>query len=758
MSSSALQASGVVAFAVSCCLFVGLRSIHFQLRGLKTEIARRNRRDFIGRDYVSTTGNVDLLLELHSVMSQEPNVEAVLQRVVEVAYKFLRAQRISVMVLNHDKTRFIVLASKDAAGEEIDATQGIGSAVVASGELLHIRNAYKDSRFNPHFDQVTGFRTESMLCCPMKVNGETIGVVYVINKLNDEEEIVDFEKADEDLLRHFAATASIAIKKTQMHHDAVRAQKNSEALLSIVRSRTSNEELEKILATTILAVRQLILPDRVSVYICDATSQEIWMIRSCTEGLEGITMKFGQGIAGFVAATGQSIRIPDAYQDSRFNDAVDRETGYRTKGVLCVGVPGFSSNSKPIAVVQLLNKMNDKPFNQDDQDSLELLCKELSFSLRQKVEQMSYLRQTTLNRDRSVKRVESICMEESFLYEFGAVSQCYKFSAMIPSRHITETESVGFSSEECNFFDEWDYDPLFASDSDLMQNALIMFADFSLVETFNIDHRKLKNLIMGAHALYHDDTPFHNFKHAWSVMHMSYMILRHGAAQYLTPLDVLATLVAALCHDLDHPGTNNGYEVASQSDLALTHSYDAVLERHHASMTHRLLSSHSSNILEGLPEEEEKYVRGVITDAIMATNMAEHFKHVERLEVLSKNDPPFDINSPSSRRELVGYIVHTADLSAQTLPLELACAWGERCISEFRRQAELEKQNGYPVTAFMASLDTDEQVMRTQAGFVGSIVLPLWSAMAVCFPALHIRCCQAQSNHDYYSSRALLQS
>lgn len=285
-----------------------------------------------------------------------------------------------------------------------------------------------------------------------------------------------------------------------------------------------------------------------------------------------------------------------------------------------------------------------------------------------------------------------------------------------------------------------------------MQYSVQMFADFGLLDTLNIDIRKLKNFIMGAHALYHEDAHFHNFNHAWSVMHMSFLILRHGASKYLTPLDILSVLIAALCHDVDHPGTNNGFEVASQSELALTHSYDAVLERHHSSMTHRLLTSANSNILEHLSLEEQNYVQGVVTDAILSTNMSVHFAHVERLEIAAKNEKaPFDITSSSSRRDLVGHVVHAADLSGQALPLELAKVWGDNCLAEFVHQAKQEAMNGYPVTGYMAALQTDLQRFRAQVGFVGNIVLPLWTAMAACFPALSSRSCQAQSNHDYYT-------
>jgi GAF domain-containing protein len=808
----------VFAFALTSSLYIGYCNISKQLRNLKNEVALCNRRDFTKRLEISNeipSKKVDLLLEMHSVISQE-NIEGeqiyffacllstvplfvvctvsllhcstlfghlpcgfgtqhltfflvflvvlidVVQRVVGVAYNVFSAQRISVMILNRQKTHFTVLASKDAEGKEFDATKGLGGVVLASGEIVNVKDAYHDSRFSRDCDIQTGFRTQSLLCAPLIADNETVGVVYVINKFNADGDITEFDAGDEGMLEYFASTASIAIKKAQMYHDAIRSEKNAQALLSVVRSRSSDEVLENVFESTIASIFKLIFPDCISVYVCDPVTQEAWVCIN-QGGVEGVSVKYGQGIAGTVAITGETIRVSDAYADGRFYAAIDRMSGYKTKSVLCAAVSGFATNSKPVVVIQLLNKLNGKYFTQDDEDSLVILCKELSVSLRLKIEEMSYLRKSTFARNRlDGKREFKSQLEETFLNEFGAVSQCFKFSALVPSPVESEKGSIG--SKELNTGDDsvetlrireiiskWDFNPFTVNDGDLMQYAFQMISDFDLINSLKIDIRKLKSLIMGAHALYHEDAHFHNFKHAWSVMHMSYLILRHGASSLLTPLDILAVLLSALCHDLDHPGTNNSYEIASESELALTYSYDAVLERHHVSMTHRLLSSPNSNILENLTPAEQTYIKEVITSAILATNMSSHFTQVERLLAASKCDPPFDISSAVSRKDLVGQVVHAADLSGQVLPLDMAKVWGNRCLAEFIHQADLEKTNGYPVTEYMASLQTELQRNRAQMGFVSNIVIPLWTALSSCFPLLELRCCQAQSNHDFYA-------
>jgi dual 3',5'-cyclic-AMP and -GMP phosphodiesterase 11 len=700
---------------------------------------------------------------------------AVVERIIDVSYKILKAERVSVMILSRDKKKLIVAESKDALGMEISASGGIGGYVVSSGSLLNVKDAYNDPRFNPQVDIDREFKTKSILCAPVTINHEVVGVLYALNK---EGPVVEFDKNDEMVIEYLASNAGVAIKKAQLYHQAIRAQRNSAAILSIVRARSSHGSVEKILTTTIEAAYDLLVPELVSVYLVDQLLHEAWICVS-KDGLEGLTIPFGRGVAGTVAASGTTIRLENVYEDPRFCQDVDIQTGFKTKSMLCMGVPGFASNSKPIAVIQLINKLNGRGFDEDDEEALKMLCEEVSVALRQKVLELSLLRYSTYVRNRPDK-IDDVRLEESLLKEYGSVTQRFKYSSSIRTRQLNRSVTSGvrapqsisqdlllqsqairatlghFSVEEdCSYKDmyRWDLDPFATRDADLMVYAEQMFRDFGLINEFKIDIKKLQNLIMGAHALYHSDNAFHNFKHGFSVMHITYHILRSGPSSYLTSLDILAALVSALCHDLDHPGNNNAFEVATLSELALTHSNDSVLERHHSSMTHRLLHAPDSNIFESLSAQDRAEVLAIVTDTIMATDMAVHFYHVERLEMSSKSSPHFESNDPNSRRILLGHIVHAADLSGQVLSPELSRKWGEKCIQEFRNQCTKEKELNLPVTAFMDGLDDEVQRMRLQHGFVGNIVIPLWTALATCFPSLSHTTIQAQVNHDYYGQR-----
>jgi hypothetical protein len=94
-------------------------------------------------------------------------------------------------------------------------------------------------------------------------------------------------------------------------------------------------------------------------------------------------------------------------------------------------------------------------------------------------------------------------------------------------------------------------------------------------------------------------------------------------------------------------------------------------------------------------------------------------------------------------------------LGAQSQKKELALKWSERCLAEFQAQNQKEKELCLPLTPFMDGLDKPAARMMLQAGFVTEIVLPIWSALAVCFPQLSFTVSQLLKNKAYYNDEAL---
>ena len=90
--------------------------------------------------------------------------------------------------------------------------------------------------------------------------------------------------------------------------------------------------------------------ERVTVFIADASKHVLRVLRS-EDDLSEVTVEYGVGLVGYAGQHGVAINVADAYDDARFNKAVDQETGFRTKAVLCC--PTFDSSGQLIAVIQV---------------------------------------------------------------------------------------------------------------------------------------------------------------------------------------------------------------------------------------------------------------------------------------------------------------------------------------------------------------------------------------------------------------------
>ena len=102
--------------------------------------------------------------------------------------------------------------------------------------------------------------------------------------------------------------------------------------------------------------------DRCTLYLVDNIQRGLFAM----QGEVNIRISMEQGIAGYVASTGEVLNIPDAYDHPQFNQAIDKKSGYRTKAILCMPI---KRDDMVVGVIQLINKMDGSGvFLQEDED------------------------------------------------------------------------------------------------------------------------------------------------------------------------------------------------------------------------------------------------------------------------------------------------------------------------------------------------------------------------------------------------------
>jgi signal transduction protein with GAF and PtsI domain len=119
---------------------------------------------------------------------------------------------------------------------------------------------------------------------------------------------------------------------------------------------------------------QAVDAERCTVYVVDRAAKEL-RARVAQRTQTEIRLPIGQGLAGQVALTGETINVPDAYADARFDRNIDMRTGFRTLNMLVV--PVWGSVGRPVGVIQALNK-RDGTFERRDQMLLEQVADQVA--------------------------------------------------------------------------------------------------------------------------------------------------------------------------------------------------------------------------------------------------------------------------------------------------------------------------------------------------------------------------------------------
>lgn len=137
-------------------------------------------------------------------------------------------------------------------------------------------------------------------------------------------------------------------------------------IMQVSRSLMGANDVKKLLGEILSKACVVMNAYRASIFMIDEERDEIYA--SVTIDGSEIRLPRGSGIIGFVADSGQTVNIPDAYADSRFNRENDARTGFRTKSILCMAVR--DKNDKITGALQILNKLDGDFFTAEDEEML----------------------------------------------------------------------------------------------------------------------------------------------------------------------------------------------------------------------------------------------------------------------------------------------------------------------------------------------------------------------------------------------------
>ncbi|XP_071518594.1 3',5'-cyclic-AMP phosphodiesterase 4C isoform X5 [Panulirus ornatus] len=262
----------------------------------------------------------------------------------------------------------------------------------------------------------------------------------------------------------------------------------------------------------------------------------------------------------------------------------------------------------------------------------------------------------------------------------------------------------------------------------------MIFMERDLLKTFKIPPKTFITFMMTLEEHYLRDVPYHNSLHAADVTQSTHVLLNSPALESVfTNLEILAAIFAAAIHDVDHPGLTNQYLINSSSELALMYNDESVLENHHLAVAFKLLQNEDCDIFANLGKKQRQTLRKMVIDMVLATDMSKHMSLLADLKTMVETKKVAGsgvllLDNYTDRIQVLQNMVHCADLSNPTKPLELYRKWVSSIMEEFFQQGDRERDQGMDISPMCDRHSAT--VEKSQVGFIDYIVHPLWETWA----------------------------
>ena len=299
---------------------------------------------------------------------------------------------------------------------------------------------------------------------------------------------------------------------------------------------------------------------------------------------------------------------------------------------------------------------------------------------------------------------------------------------------------------------------------------------FGLIDEKIMPIDKLEPFLKSVANQYLTSTLYHNSLHGADITQTICLFFNNSNAEeicHTQAIDLLSIIIAALGHDIGHPGLTNTFHINASSEMAITYNDSSCLENFHLAKLFKTIRKEETNIFEKLSTQDYKKIRKKMISEILATDMAIHGKVLNNIRskipdylLQEKNDNNgdkvkkfeliSDINNEETTNEekqaLFDYFIHSADLGHNTKLFDISLKWVELLSKEFWLQGDKEKKMNLNIS-FLCDRDTTN-VPKSQVGFIAGFIIPTYNYLVVMFPTLSYTVENAKNNLNKWQKLA----
>uniref|UniRef100_A0A672M8C6 Phosphodiesterase n=1 Tax=Sinocyclocheilus grahami TaxID=75366 RepID=A0A672M8C6_SINGR len=679
------------------------------------------------------------LLELVRDVSSHLDLTALCHRIFLHTHELIAADRYSLFLVGEDSSnrKFLVSRLFDVAegstleeasnsGIRLEWNKGIVGYVAATGQPLNIKNAYEDPRFNAEVDQITGYKTQSILCLPIKNHrDEVVGVAQAINKRCGENSA--FTEQDERDFSSYLTFSGIVLHNAQLYETSQLENRRNQVLLDLASLIFEEQQsLEVLLRKTVATILSFMQAQECTVFISDRETNTFSSVFHMEyEELAGSVdfpnrecdvNKINYMYAQYVKNTMEPLIIADVTKDQRFPWTSEnlQSSNCQIKSLLCTPIRN-GKKDKVIGVCQLVNKMDEasgevKAFNRNDEQFLEAFAIFCGLGIQntqmyEAVERAMAKQEVTL---------------EVLSYHASAAEEETRALQVTTAATIPSSQSLRLLDFSFSDFD--------LTDAETTQATIRMFVDLKLVQNFQMKYKSLCQWILSVKKNYRKNVVYHNWRHAFNTSQCMFAVLKSGRFQSnLSDLEVLALMIATLSHDLDHRGVNNSYIKRSEHPLAQLYCH-STMEHHHFDQCLMILNGPGNQILSGLSLDEYKATLKMIEKSILATDLALYMKKRTEFFELAKNSQ--FVWEDDYHRDLLRSMLMTAcDISAITKPWPVQKKIAELVATEFFEQGDKERRELNVEPIDLMNREKQDKIPSMQVSFIDAICTQLYESL-----------------------------
>ena len=301
-----------------------------------------------------------------------------------------------------------------------------------------------------------------------------------------------------------------------------------------------------------------------------------------------------------------------------------------------------------------------------------------------------------------------------------------------------------------------------------------MLDSFGLIDEKIMPVDKLDPFLISVTNQYLTSTLYHNSLHGADITQSICLFFNNSNAEevcHTQAIDLLSIIIAALGHDIGHPGLTNTFQINASSEMAITYNDSSCLENFHLAKLFKTIRKEDTNIFEKLSSPDYKKIRKRMISEILATDMAIHGKILNNIRSkipdyllqgkdnnskINKFELISDINNEETTNEekqaLFDYFIHSADLGHNTKKFSISLKWVELLSNEFWLQGDKERKMNLSIS-FLCDRDTTN-VPKSQVGFIGGFIIPTYNFLVIMFPSLSYTVENAQNNLNRWQKLA----